>query len=104
VGFDALGGEFEVGVGVDGDGFSAEEVYEVFVHDEVGVCEENFVVGVYGGHECEEESAGYACGDHGVLEGCAEFVGVVLAACVAQGLASPGLGVGYRCLLPQESA
>lgn len=73
---DSLGGEFEVGVGVAGDGFGAAHGGEVRVGDEVWVGDDALVTWVQERHEREVEGAGGSGGDE-----CGGLTGFPLVGC-----------------------
>ena len=60
-GFQTIGMEAEVGVGIDGHGHRATEFGQVLVHDEVGIEKDRLVAGgVEGGEHGEHEAGGGA--------------------------------------------
>ncbi len=61
-GLDALGGEGEIGVGVNEHRFRARDREQVLVHHEVGVGDDDLVAGVEAGEEGEDQAARHAAG------------------------------------------
>ena len=57
-GLDRFGLQFEAGIGAHRHALPAEDIDEVFVHDEIGVGEEDFVAWIDRGQEGEKQTAG----------------------------------------------
>ncbi len=57
-GFDALRMQTEIGVCVDGDADRAAKFWQMLVHDEIRIDEEDFIAGVEGRKHGEHDDAG----------------------------------------------